>query len=210
MRFLSKHWYDLGGVLALLVGGYVLLHEDTMPRYTMLMWVSFMSLCLHQLEEYKVVGTFPGMVNRVMYQSTIPDRYPLNAKTAVIVNVVMGWGFYILAALFAEKAVWLGIATVLVSVGNTVGHTFLFNVKGKTLYNAGLASCWLLFVPISWLVFKTIASENLATTMDYVVGIGLGVVLNYVGILKMIDWMADAGTPYVFPQRNLLPGDRKE
>lgn len=210
MRFLSKHWYDLGGVLALLVGGYVLLHEETMTRYAMLMWISFMSLCLHQLEEYKVVGTFPGMVNRVMYQSTMPDRYPLNAKTAVIVNVVMGWGFYILAALLAEKAVWLGIATVLVSVGNTVGHTFLFNIKGKTLYNAGLASCWLLFVPISWLVFKTITSENLATTMDYVAGVGLGVVLNYVGILKMIDWMADADTPYVFPQRNLLAGDRKE
>ncbi len=160
-------------------------------------------------KEYRIVGTFPGMVNRVMYNSTMPDRYPLNALTVVYVNVLVGWLFYFFAALLGQNAVWLGIATILVSLGNTIAHTIVFNVKGKTFYNAGLATRWLFFAPCIYFFFVTIHQENLVTLTDYFIGIPLGVVLNVVGILKFIDWFADKDTKYVFEQRNLLPGDRK-
>lgn len=173
------------------------------------MWVSLITLFCHQLEEYRIVGTFPGMVNTVMYNSKMPDRFPLNTKSSFYINVFVGWGAYILAALFAEKAIWLGMATILVSLGNTVGHTTIFNIKGKTFYNAGLATCWLLFVPCVYIFFYIISSQNLATVTDYLVGIPLGIALNYIGILKLIDWLADEKTTYIFPQRNLLKRDRK-
>nr|WP_293836650.1 HXXEE domain-containing protein [uncultured Arsenicibacter sp.] len=208
MKFLSKHWYDLAGILAVVVLIY-LFQAKGLTTYDYVLWLSLVSLFVHQLEEYRIVGTFPGMVNRAMYNSDLPDRYPLNAKTSVYVNVFVGWLFYFLAALLGAKAVWLGIATILISLGNTVAHTTVFNIKGKTMYNAGLATSWLLFVPCIYFFFKTIHTDHLVTLTDYLIGIPLGIVLNVVGILKLIDWFADKQTTYIFEQRNLLRRDRR-
>lgn len=208
MHFLRNHWFDLGGVLALAVLLFLLFRWPMLTDYQLLMWMSLVSLFAHQLEEYRVVGTFPGMVNRVMYNSPTPDRYPLNPNTAFYVNMVTGWFVYLLAAWWAEDVVWLGIAAILVSVGNTVAHTFLFNLKGKTFYNAGMATSWFLFVPIIYSFFTLVSTHQLATAGDYLIGVLLGVLLNVVGILKMIDWLKDKNTPYIFPQRCLLPEDK--
>ncbi|MBL0009004.1 MAG: hypothetical protein IPP25_17995 [Saprospiraceae bacterium] len=59
-----------------------------------------------------------------MFKSKMPDRYPLNTNSAFYVNVVVGWTSHFLAAVLAEKAIWLGIATMVVSVGNALAHTF--------------------------------------------------------------------------------------
>lgn len=209
MDFLRKHWYDIGAVLAILVLGYVCLNFNVLSGYQRLMWLSLVSLFLHQLEEYRIAGTFPGMVNTVMYKSNLPDRYPLNTNTALYVNVFIGWLFYFLAAVLAEKTVWLGLATIIVSFGNTVAHTTVFNIKGKTWYNAGLITCWLLFVPCTCFFFAVMYAGQLIQLRDYIIGIPLGIVLNVVGIIKLIDWMADKNTIYIFEQRNLLKKNRK-
>ena len=210
MNFLRKHWYDLGGFLAVITLTELFFFHSTLTNYQLLMWLSLVTLFFHQLEEYRVAGTFPGMVNRAMYNSDLPDRYPLNTNTSLYVNIFVGWVPYFLAAVLGEKAVWLGIATIVVSIGNTVAHTTVFNIKGKTTYNAGLVTSWLLFAPCIYFFFMTIHRENLVTTTDYFIGVPLGIVLNYVGIIKLIDWLADKNTSYIFEQRNLLPQDRKK
>ncbi|WP_461151493.1 HXXEE domain-containing protein [Spirosoma pulveris] len=209
MDFLRKHWFDLGAGIGLLTSLWVCREFVHLTTYQVVMWVSLLSLFAHQVEEYRLVGTFPGMVNKVMYRSPMPDRYPLNTNTALYINAFVGWGTYFLAAWLAEKAVWLGMATILVSLGNTVAHTFVFNIKGRTFYNAGMATSWLLFVPISYSFFTLINRHHLATMSDYLLGILLGLFLNVVGILKPIDWLKDPDTDYSFPQRCLLPADRK-
>ena len=210
MNLLRKYWYDLGAFLSVVVFVYVFISHHNLTNYQTLMWLSLGSLFLHQLEEYRIVGTFPGMVNTVMYNSNMPDRYPLNTNTAFYINVVIGWTSYFFAAILAERAIWLGIATILVSVGNIIAHTIVFNFKGKTFYNAGLATSLLLFVPCFYFFFSTIHTNQLATKTDYCIGIALGITLNVVGILKLIDWMADKNTTYIFDDRNLLPSDRKK
>lgn len=209
MNLLRKNWYDLGAVLSVVVSIYVFTSHTNWTNYQTLMWLSLVSLFLHQSEEYRIAGTFPGMINRVMYNSKMPDRYPLNTNSALYVNVFVGWTVYFLAAILAERAIWLGIATILVSVGNIIAHTILFNIRGKTVYNAGLATSWLLFMPCVYFFVDIVNSNLLATGTDYCIGISLGIILNVVGILKMIDWMADKNTTYIFNQRNLLPTDRK-
>ena len=209
MNIFRKHWFDIGGFLSIIVLAFIYLNFKTLSNYQLLMWLSLVSLFFHQLEEYRIVGTFPGMLNTVLYKSEIPDRYPLNTKSAFYVNVVMGWTSYFLAALFAEKAIWLGVAIMLISVGNIIAHTTLFNIKGKTIYNAGLATSWLFFAPCAYFFFSIVYTEHLITITNYLIGIPLGVTLNIVGILKLIDRMADKNTIYIFEQRNLLPKDRK-
>lgn len=174
------------------------------------MWLSLVSLFLHQLEEYRIVGTFPGMVNSSLFNSKMPDRYPLNTNTSFYVNVVIGWTIYFLAAVLAERAIWLGIATIIVSIGNIIVHSTFFNIKGKTFYNAGMATSWLLFVPCAYFFISIIHTNHLAMTTDYFIGIALGIIFNVVGVLKLIDWMADKNTTYAFEERNLLPKDRNK
>jgi hypothetical protein len=48
------------------------------------------------------------------------------------------------------------------------------------------------------------------TVRDWILGVGLGIALNYIGILKLIDWLKDEQTAYIFPQRCLPPAAKKE
>ena len=203
MNFMRLHWFDVGIVFALITGSFVLLNK--LNPVSLLLWLSLISLFLHQFEEYRYPGYFPGMMNTVMFSSKQPDRYPLNTNTAFIINVFIGWFSYLLAALFGERALWLGIATILVSVGNFIAHTFLFNIKGKTFYNPGMFTAIVLFVPIAAYFGFLLVQSNLATPADWIVGIILGIIFNVIGILKLIDWLKDENTEYIFPKRFLMP-----
>ncbi|TAM95640.1 MAG: HXXEE domain-containing protein [Chitinophagaceae bacterium] len=195
------------GVIILLL---LLLRHQHLTDFQILLWLSLVPLFLHQFEEYRLPGTFPGMINTIIFHSDMPDRYPLNPNTSFIVNVMLGWTVYFLAALFAEKAIWLCIAAILISIGNTIAHTFLFNIKGKTFYNPGMITSWLFFVPCIYFFFHIAYKEALITPIDYYIGIPLGIILNVFGIFKMINWLADKSTKYIFENRNLLPADRKK
>src|SRR6187401_3579219 len=133
MNFLRQHWFDIGIALAAVAGVYVLIVRP--QGIQLLLWLNLIFLFLHQFEEYRYPGYFPGMLNVVMFNSKQPDRYPLSENISLIVNVGLGWVVYFLAAVLAEREVWLGIAAILISVGNFFAHTFLFNLKGKTFYN---------------------------------------------------------------------------
>jgi uncharacterized RDD family membrane protein YckC len=207
MNFIRLHWFDLGLGLAILTGVLIFL---TQPQgLALLLWLSLITLFLHQFEEYRYPGYFPGMMN-TMLSSQQPDRYPLNANTALVVNLGVGWLSYFLAAVFYEQALWLGIATMLVTVGNFLAHTFLFNIRSKTRYNPGMLTAVLLFLPMAVLFFAWVIQHQLASPLDWVVGAVLGIALNYVGILKMIDWLKDKKTPYIFPDRFLVPTKSKK
>lgn len=209
MNYLRKHWFDIGGLLSIIVLVFIYQSFGTLSNYQLIMWLSLISLFFHQLEEYRIVGTFPGMINSNLFKSKMPDRYPLNSNTSLIINVIVGWLFYWLAAVFAEKAIWLGIAVIMISFGNIIAHTILFNIKGKTFYNAGMATSLLLFVPCVYFFIKIIIADNLVTNTDLLIGIPLGIALNIIGVLKLIQWLANKETTYIFEQRNLLPKDRK-
>jgi hypothetical protein len=198
MNFLRRHWYDIGGILAIVAIPLLYWYQSHLTHYQLLMWLSIVSLFFHQLEEYRIVGTFPEMVNKVMFKSNIPDRFPLNTNTSLVINVFIGWLTYLLAALAGQQFIWLGMATILVSLGNIIAHTFVFNIKGRTLYNAGMATSWLFFTPCVYFFFKIIHQEHLVTTTDYIIGIPLGIIINVVGVFKTIQWMANKETTFIF------------
>ncbi len=202
IKYLRYHWFDLAIFLVIVLTGTLYITQPS--GMTLLLWLSLGSLFLHQIEEWRYPGYFPGMLNTALFSSDIPDRYPLNANSGMIVNVFFGWGSYVLAALFWRQAIWLAIATILVSIGNIFAHTIIFNIKGKTLYNPGLVTSWLFFAPIVYFFFNLVISQNLAIPADWILGIVLGAALNYFGVYKSILWLSDKNTPYIFPSRFLL------
>ena len=200
---MRSHWFDIGLGLAVVTGGGLVLQK--LNPLSLLLWASLVALFLHQFEEYRYPGYFPGVMNTVMFSSKQPDRYPHNTNTALIINVLVGWVPYLLAAVFGARLLWLGIATMLVSVGNVIAHAFLFNIRGRTLYNPGMLTAIVLFLPIAAYFGYVLIQGNLATPMDWTLGVLLGVALNFIGILKVIDWLKDKNTRYIFPKRSLLP-----
>lgn len=206
-NWLRMHWFEVGIFFSIPIIVYLI--TSKVSEIGFILWVSLITLFIHQFEEYRYPGYFPGMINVAMFASSTPDRYPFNANTAFIVNTIVGWLFFFLAAVFADSLIWLGIATILVSVGNVVAHTFLFNIKGKTIYNPGMGTALILFLPLTLYFFYILVTKNLASPVDYVLGIVLGIVLNYVGIIKLIDWLKDENTSYIFPKRCLIPSMRK-
>lgn len=204
MSFLRFHWFDIGILLALCAGGFVIYTQPI--GLALILWLNLIALFIHQFEEYRYPGYFPGMMNAVMFSSKQPDRYPLNAQTALIINVLVGWLTYFLAAVFNTRAIWLGIAVILVSLGNFIAHTFIFNIKGKTKYNPGMATSLVFFLPLTVIFFMLLIRTHAASPLAWVLGIVLGIVLNAIGILKLIDWMKDINTSHQFSARFLMPG----
>lgn len=208
MNFLRSHWFDIGGTIGGIILLYLLRAHQQISNYRLLMWLSLTSLFFHQMEEYRIVGTFPGMINSALFHSDLPDRYPLNTNTSLVINVCVGWSVYLLAAIAGKEFVWLGVASILVSLGNIIAHTFIFNIKGKTFFNAGLATCWLCFAPCVFYFFKIIYLENLVTGKDLFIGIPLGIVINTAGVFMPIKWLANRRTTFIFKTNQLLPKDR--
>jgi hypothetical protein len=198
MKFMRIYWSDLGILCALLATLYIYIAQTSLSPIKLVLWISLVSLFLHQYEEYRIPGGFPLMLNCCLFGSNKPDRYPLNTQTALIINVCMGWILYLLAAVFSEHALWIGIASIAVSIGNVIAHVILFNIKGKTIYNPGMGTATVFFLPISYLFFSLLIENHLASASDYAIGITLGIVLNYVGIFKLIGWLKDENTPYIF------------
>jgi hypothetical protein len=103
----------------------------------------------------------------------------------------------------------LGIAAILVCVGNFIAHTFAFNIKGRTIYNPGMLTAIVFFLPLSVYFFSWVIQNHAASPHDWIVGFVLGIALNYIGIVKLIDWMKEPNTPYIFPARCLVPRQQK-
>lgn len=198
IRFIERHWYDIGLFLIVSILFFLFLNFVNISHLRIILLISFISLLLHQLEEYRFPGGFPQMLNKVMFHSNTPDKFPLNTKTAFVINVYLGWSIYFLAIFFVDKALWIAIISLMISLGNSIAHIFLFNIKGKTFYNPGMITCLLLFVPIIIYFLFYIHHNNIVNISDYVIGVPLGILFNYFGIFKLIDLFKDKNTKHVF------------
>jgi hypothetical protein len=67
MNFLRRHWFDVGLAYAAVVGvGILVTHQRGLA---LLLWLSLITLFLHQCDEYLSSGYFPGMTNGFLNSS---------------------------------------------------------------------------------------------------------------------------------------------
>ena len=103
-----------------------------------------------------------------------------------------------LAIFLGQNAVWLAISTIVISAGNVIAHTFLFNIKGKTLYNPGMVTSLVLFLPMTVYFFVFLSKHHLIHPGTLAVGIVLGLLLNYFGVIRLIIILGKKDTSYIF------------
>lgn len=205
MRFAERHWFDVGAVLGIALAIWLFITGSGMDTITLILWISLLTLFAHQVEEWRWPGWFPGMLNVVLFRSDDPWRHPLNVRSGLVVNVVVGWVSYLLAALFGAGLLWLAMATILVSVGNCVLHLLVIPIRGRMPYNPGMATSLFLFLPVS--VWFFIVAWPQMSVADIVIGLLLGVVLNVGGVIGVIRALEDRNAP-PFEDRQIEPALR--
>lgn len=172
MKTYRQNWYFFGGIIFValtFIMGFFGQHIDNHLQYVLI--YSFMSLLIHQFEEYGVPGGFPTIFNVVMNAETkTPDRFPQNSHLAMVVNVWLAYPFYIAPIIF-PNVIWLGLATMFFGLSQIFFHGIVINKNLKSFYNPGLAACIFLHGPIGIYYIWYVATNGIASTWDYIGGI---------------------------------------
>ena len=197
-------WYEVGGVLSL--GALVFTFLEVRSNgfgVGSLLWFNFFALLIHQFEEYGYPGYFPGYLNRIVFGSYQGLSFPLNSISSWIINVILGWGVYLLAALYgSSNAVW-AIPAMMISFSNILAH-IAFSLKGRRLYNPGLISSLFLFTPTVVAYIQVSKVFSVLERQDLYNGLLVGVIANALVPLLIILFARRNGK-HAFGLRHDLP-----
>lgn len=210
MRFLRRHWYEVGAIIALGAGALLVLGWQDMGILQRLLLLNYIALLVHQFEEYAWPGGEPWIINEVMQpKGGPPDRYPLNQNNAFFMNVPLAWSFYLLPVFFPGM-VWLGLAPVLFGLGQFIGHGIANNGKLKTVYNPGLAAVVLGHVPLGIWYLVAVYSRGMIRIWDWVFAMAYIGCFVGVGMLKIgYGLLANKVSSYPFAPEEMERFDRR-
>ena len=159
MRSYRDDWFNVGALLATAIAGALALSHRRISRPRLFSALNLAALMVHQFEEYGFPGYFPGLLNGGVFKSDKPDRYPLNTNSALIVNAVAGYPFYLLPVLFPKRR-WLGLGPVLFGFGQAVFHGIVPPLRAKARYGPGFLTALFLHVPIGIGYIRAVGSEG--------------------------------------------------
>jgi hypothetical protein len=199
MNFLRKNWYYVGGVLFIALAFFVGFWGNQLAPLRKILLLSFMSLLLHQFEEYAFPGGFPAVFNIGWQRETeTPDRYPLNRMSCLCVNVFAGYPFYVLPIVF-PNLIWLGLAQILFGmVGQLIVHGIVINRKLHSFYNPGLGVVVFLHVPIGVYYIRYLYAHGLIQPWHWVAGIACGALAALLVVGLPVRLLQDRNSPYPF------------
>jgi hypothetical protein len=204
MNFLRKYWQDIGGIVALVVSAALFINQQNMQEIRIILWLSFVAILVHQFEEYRWPGYFPGIFNIVIFKSGIPDRYPLNSQSAMVINLLIAYVFYLIPVFFTDQ-IWLGLAPIFMGFFQLVWHGIFANRKAKTMYNPGLFAVLFLHIPVGYWYIDYILSHGLVTASDWILGIAYFIAATYILIIKGNMWMKSDKSKFNFTKKQLGP-----
>jgi hypothetical protein len=116
------------------LGGAITLTARHMSKPQLLSAANLGALFVHQYEEYEDPGWFPGQFNHGVLKSDQPRNYPLNQTTALCVNTVFAYPFYVAPVLFPRQK-WLGLAPAFFGIMQSVGHGVIFPRIAGDMYS---------------------------------------------------------------------------
>jgi len=203
MKTLRRHWYNIGGVAAVVSIVILVYLWNDLGILQRLLFMNFIALLVHQYEEYGFPGGEPAIMNMVIQPSDTPNRYPLNQNSAMIINILAAYFLYLLPVFFPTM-IWLGIAPTLFGFGQFIIHGIVTPKKLGQFYNPGLGAVVLLHFPIGGLIIYHLISNHLATPVDWIGGIAYMFAFMFITLIKMTyTWLADKNSHYLFPEEEM-------
>ncbi|MEK5239220.1 HXXEE domain-containing protein [Paenibacillus sp. FSL L8-0470] len=204
MNILRKYWPDLGMLVAAVTAIGIVINHRSMSELNMILWLSFIAILVHQFEEYRWPGYFGGLFNIVIFKSEQPEHYPLNPQSAMIINLVIAYVFYLLPVFF-PNIIWLALAPIFMGFFQFIWHGIFANIKAKTWYNPGLFAVLVFHFPIGGWYLYYITAHHLASTTDWIIGSVYFVIAVYVLIIKGNMWLRDIHSPFNFSDKQMGP-----
>jgi len=204
MKFYRDNWYYIGGILFVALAFTIGLTGNNINPLQRILALSFMSLLVHQFEEYAIPGGFPAVWNlAVMEEKESPDRYPLNRLTCVCVNTFAAYPFYILSIIF-YKAIWLGIGNILFgALAQFIVHGIYINKKLRSYYNPGLGAVVFLHWPVAFFYLKYAYSSDLVHPIGWLWGILSMAAATVLIVYIPVSFLKNRHSPYPFSKEEM-------
>ncbi|MGD9923135.1 MAG: HXXEE domain-containing protein, partial [Pseudorhodoplanes sp.] len=130
---------------------------------------------VHQTEEHLWPGGFRQFTNDHIFHSGRAD-WPVTEGGVALVNIGFVWLPVALAALFPGPLRWVGLAWIGLTLVNAVIH-IATSIRFR-IYNPGLATSVLLFLPYSIGVLALFASRGTLSGTQITLVILLGIILH--------------------------------
>ena len=207
MRNYRDNWFNVGAVLAMAIAGALAISHRRLSSSRLFSVLNLAALMVHQFEEYGFPGYFPGLLNGGIFKSDKPERYPLNTNSSLIVNVVAGYPFYLLAVLFPKRRA-LALAPVLFGFAQAVFHGIVPPLRAKARYGPGFLSAFFLHVPIGINYLRAIGSERSPGRGELARAAAYALAFAALGIGVPLRLLRDEESPYRFTKRQVGPYGR--
>lgn len=205
MNWLRNNWYYLGGVIFVGLTFFVALFGDGLDPRQRLAIVLFMTLLIHQFEEYACPGGFPLSWNAgASGERELYDRYPMNKKGCVFSNVSF-WVVYTIVIFLYEIPV-LVIMLSYVGFGQLMMHGVMINKKSGTKYNPGMATSIFVMVPVGLYTIWFYAANYDFTAWTWVFAALILVVLMITLLALPLKVTMDKDSPYRYTEEELKRG----
>ena len=196
MKFYRDNWYYIGGVYFVVLAFFMGFFGSGISSIRVILIYSFMALLIHQFEEYALPGGFPAVFNMAFSREREnPDRYPLNKKSSLLVNVVLAYPLYLIA-IFLPNVIWLGLAQVFFGMAQIFIHGIIINAKMKRFYNPGLAAVVFLHIPIGIYYIWYVVTSGLVGPWDFPGGVALTIAAAALVIWAPVKLLSDKQSPY--------------
>ena len=203
MNWYRKNWYFVGGVLFVIMAYIVGIFGEAIDPIRRLNILLFMSLVLHEFEEYVLPGGFGVALNLGMFgEQALADRYPGNTNNCLIVNVFCVYPLYLLAILLPQWHV-LGLLLAYFGMTQIMVHGFIINKKLHTFYNPGLATTVFIFIPLGIYYIYYTAAHFLLPTWQWVASVIALPIMGMLTVMLPIQLGKDKNTRYVFQKRDI-------
>lgn len=202
-----KQWPRVGALLGMAVAGATALTAGRSAKPRTLAAVNFGALLVHQYEEYVDPGWFPGQFNQGLFKSETPRNYPLNTNSALIVNTVFAYPFYIAPILFPRKK-WLGLAPAIFGMMQAGGHGLVFPRLAGDKYSPGFLASFFLHIPIGISYIRALNREEEVSPSDVAKGILYTVGFALVGVAGPNLVAHDKNSPHAFTKAQMGRHDK--
>ncbi|OWA34258.1 HXXEE domain-containing protein [Saccharibacillus sp. O16] len=204
MNILRKYWPDLGLLAAVVTVIGIAVNHRFMSELSILLWLNLVAILVHQFEEYRWPGYFGGLFNVILFRSEQPRHYPLNPQSAMIINLLIAYVFYLLPLLFPH-VIWLALGPILMGFFQLIWHGGFANLKAKTWYNPGLFAALTLHLPIGGWYIHSIIEQGLIDPIDWILGSAYFAAAVYLLIIKGNLWLKDPHSPFDFSDKQMGP-----
>ena len=201
IKFLRRHWPDIGLFSAVIAGAYLLFAWNEIVFLHKLLLLNFIVVLLHQFEEYSWPGGFPAVANMVLMPSERPDRYPLNQNSSMVANLIFTYGFYLLPVFF-PTVIWLGLATVFIgAIAQFIGHAIFVNIRLRSFYSPGVATDVFGWLPIGVIYISYVVANNMVDLWILLLAVVWAAVFMFLDFIIIEQrFLGDINSPYPFDQ----------